>query len=330
MGARLPLSARLALVLIAVAVAVSLPFWITQPYLLHVAVVAITYAVPAVGLNLMMGYTGLISIGHMAFAGVGGYLAAVLMVDHGVGFWWCLPLATLAAAALGAAIGATCLHLRSHYFIIVTLATGMILFAVFNNWDAVTRGAEGFPGIPRPPPLEMFGTRVDFRRLPNFYLFALAALLLVLAVQATIVRSDFGRTLAAIRQDETLARFRGVDTTLYKVVIFAIGSGIAGFGGVLKVSFLRVAAPLSFEMAESVNLALIVIAGGAGYQLGPVLGAGLFIAVPEYLRLARQWRLVIFGAALVLMTLLMPRGIAGMIDALVTRLARRRGPGDAP
>lgn len=328
MRSRLPVALRVALVAIAIFAAYAVPSWISQPYLLHVAVIAITYAVPAVGLNLMMGYTGLISIGHMAFAGVGGYLAAVLMVDHGVNFWWCVPLATLASAALGGAIGATCLHLRSHYFIIVTLATGMILFAVFNNWDAVTRGAEGFPGIPRPPPMDLFGARIDFRRLPNFYALSVTALLLVLAAQALIVKSDFGRTLAAIRQDETLARFRGVDTTLYKVAIFAIGSGIAGFGGVLKVSFLRVAAPLSFEMAESVNLALIVIAGGAGYQAGPLLGAALFIAVPEYLRVAREWRLVIFGGALVLMTLLMPRGIAGLI-ARATRPRPRRSGDDA-
>lgn len=319
--------ARRALAIAALAIAILaaylVPTVIPQPYVLNVLIVVITYAIPAVGLNLMMGYTGLISIGHMAFAGIGGYLAAIAMVDLGLSFWLSLGMGTLAAAAVGAAVGATCLHLRNHYFIIVTLATGMILFSVFNNWDAVTHGAEGFPGVPRPAGFTLFGIQLDFRRLPSFYYLVVTLLLVVLAVQAIIVRSDFGRILKAIDQDEVLAAFRGVDVARYKIAIFTIGSGIAGFGGVIKVSFFRVASPLTFEMQESVNLAMIVIAGGAGYQIGPLLGALVFSGIPEYLRVAREYRLVIFGALLVLMTLFMPQGIAGLGHRCWIALRRR-------
>jgi branched-chain amino acid transport system permease protein len=318
---RAPVAWALALAMIVAGFAA--PALLNQPYALNILIVAITYAIPAVGLNIVLGYAGLISLGHMAFAGVGGYCAAALMVDFHMGFWPALLAGTALAGVLGVVIGATCLHLRGHFFIIVTLAAGMILFTVFNNWDSVTRGAEGFPGIPRPGPLNLFGVMIDFRRLEGFYYLSFALLVVVMAINAMIVRSDFGRTLNAIRQDEPLAIARGVNIAAYKIAAFGIGSAMAGLGGVLKVSFLRVAAPLSFDLNESVNLALIVISGGAGYQLGPMLGSLLFIGIPEYLRVARAYRLVIFGAILVLMTLFLPRGLAGLIDDAMRRIAGR-------
>jgi branched-chain amino acid transport system permease protein len=283
-----------------------------EPYLLHVLVLTCLFAIPAVGLNLMLGYTGLVSLGHMAFAGFGAYVAAVLMVDARVGFWSALALATVASGAAGAAIGVVCLRFRSHFFMIVTLAFGLMLHSVMNNWDDVTRGAAGFAGIPRPAPLPLGEAGFPFGPLANFYYLALAAAVLVFALQYLVVRSDFGRILGAIRQDERLARARGVNALLYKTAVFALGSAIAGFGGVLQVSFLRVAAPASFNLAESINAVLIVIIGGAGSLAGPALGALLFVGLPEYLRVASEWRLVIFGALLVAITLFAPRGLAGL------------------
>lgn len=292
-----------------------------EPYVLHVLVLCFVYAVPAVGLNLMLGYTGLVSLGHMAFAGIGAYAAAVMMVDAKIGFWSALALATLASGAAGAAIGVVCLRFRSHFFMIVTLAFGLVLHSVMNNWDDVTRGAAGFGGVPRPAPIELAGGKFSFGPLANFYYFALTAAVLVFALQRLVVRSDIGRILSAIRQDERLARSRGVNALAYKTAVFALGSAIAGFGGVLQVSFLRVAAPASFSLAESINSVLIVIVGGAGSLAGPALGALLFVALPEYLRVASEWRLVIFGVMLVAITLFAPRGLAGVAADLVRRIA---------
>jgi branched-chain amino acid transport system permease protein len=280
-----------------------------QPYLLHVLVLCFLYAIPAVGLNLMLGYAGLVSLGHMAFAGVGAYTAAVLMVDAHWGFWLALLAGVLAAGAAGAAIGAVCLRFRTHFFMIVTLAFGLMLYSVMNNWDEVTRGAAGFAGIPRPSPIGSF----SFGPLANFYYLALAAALAAFAVQWIVVRSDFGRVLAALRQDERLAQAKGVNTMLYKTAVFALGSALAGLGGVLQVSFLRVAAPASFSLAESINAVLIVIVGGAGSLAGPALGALVFVGLPEYLRAAAEWRLVVFGLILVLIVLFAPRGLAGFV-----------------
>jgi branched-chain amino acid transport system permease protein len=143
-------------------------------------------------------------------------------------------------------------------------------------------------------------------------------------VQWMIVRSDFGRTLAAIRQDETVAAARGVDVFAHKLAVFAISAAIAGVGGGLKVTFLRAAAPLSFELLESINLVMIVIVGGAGYLLGPLIGAVMFIAIPEALRIANELRLIVFGAMLVLFALYAPRGICGLLAALRRRYETKR------
>jgi len=305
---------------IAIAVFAAAPFALrSEPYLLHILILSGIYAIPAIGLNLMLGYTGLVSLGHAAFVGVGGYAAGVLMVDAGLSFWVAWPLAIIVAGIAGAAIGVLCLRLRSHFFMIVTLAFGLVLYTIMNNWDEVTRGAAGFAGIPRPNPIAVGSASVAFRTLPDFYWLVFAATLLAFLLQWLLVRSQFGRTLRAIRQDETLAAFKGIDTMLYKVAIFAIGSASAGAGGALKVSFLRVAAPASFDMLESINLLLIVIVGGAGHLLGPLLGALLFVGLPEYLRVASEYRLVVFGALLVVVTLFGRDGIAGLIDRLMKR-----------
>jgi branched-chain amino acid transport system permease protein len=292
-------------------------------YALHILTLALCYAVPAMGLNLLFGYTGLVSLGHMGFAGVGAYITALLMKNGVTGFVPALAAGAVAAGAVGALMGLPCLRLRSHFFIVVTLAVGVILYTLFNNLDWLTGGAEGLPGIPRPQPLNIGVLVIDFRRPQGFYWLALTVFAAMFLVQYLIVRSDFGRSLAAIRQDETVAAARGVDIFAHKLAIFAISAAMAGVGGGLKVTFLRAAAPLSFDMLESINLVMIVILGGAGYLLGPLIGAVLFIALPEGLRIANELRLVIFGALLVLLALYAPRGVCGLAVALARRLGAK-------
>lgn len=290
-----------------------------QPYVLQVLSLALCYAVPAMGLNLLFGYTGLVSLGQMGFAGVGAY-AAALLLKGGVAFPLALGAAALAGGVAGFLVGIPCLRLRSHFFIIVTLAVGMILYTLFNNLDALTGGAEGLPGIPRPRPLDLGFTVLDFRRPLGFYWLALAVFSAVFLLQAAVVRSDFGRALAAIRQDETLAAARGVNVFAHKLAVFTLSAAIAGIGGALKVVLLRAAAPLSFELLESINLVLIVLLGGPGFLMGPLLGALVFVALPEFLRVASELRLVVFGAVLVLLALYAPRGLSGLTATAARRL----------
>ena len=289
------------------------------PYALHIIALACTYAIPAIGLNIMLGYAGLVCLGHAAFVGLGAYTLGILAVDHGFGFWTALPLAALVAGGAGALLGAVTLRLRTHFFMIATLAFGLVLHAVLNNWEELTRGPVGLPGIPRPEALALFGHDIAFRRLPDFAAFAVGATAIAFALSALLIRSDVGRMLIALRQDETLAAAKGVNVTAGKILAFAIGAAIAGAGGAIKVSFLRVAAPASFEYLEGINLVLIVIIGGAGRLTGPLLGALLFVALPEYLRVAAEWRLVFFGVALVLLMRFAPEGLAGLLARLRPR-----------
>lgn len=290
------------------------------PYTLQILTLALCYAISAIGLNLLFGYTGLISVGHMGFAGIGGYATALLMKNAAFGFIPAVAAGAIGAGAAGLLIGFPCLRLRSHFFIIVTLAVGIILYTLFNNLDVVTGGAEGLPGIPRPAPLNLGVLVVDFRLPKGFYWLALTTFAAIFILQYLIVRSDFGRSLSAIRQDEVVAAARGVDVFAHKLTVFAISAAMAGVGGGLIVTFLRVAAPSSFELAESINLVMVVILGGTGFLLGPLFGAVLFVTIPEVLRLAQELRLVTFGALLVLLALYWPRGLCGLIATLSHRL----------
>jgi branched-chain amino acid transport system permease protein len=294
------------------------------PYVLYMLTLTLCYAVPAIGLNLLFGYVGLVSLGHMAFAGVGAYATALLM-KAGIGVVPALAAGTLGAGLIGLLVGIACLRLRSHFFIIVTLAVGMMLYLLFNNLDWLTGGAAGLPGVPRPQPLDLGFAAVDFRRPHGFYWLAATAFALAFAVQYLLVRSDFGRSLAAIRQDEALAAARGVDVFAHKLAAFAASAAIAGLGGGVLALFLRAVAPLSFDFMESINLVLIVIVGGAGYLYGPYLGALVFVALPEFLRAADELRLVAFGAVLLVLALYAPRGLGGVLSMLARRLRRPAG-----
>lgn len=286
-----------------------------QPYALYVLTLALCYAIPAIGLNLLYGYTGLVSLGHMGFAGVGAYTTAVLMKDVGLPFVPSLLAGAAAAGFVGLVVGIPCLRLRSHFFIVVTLAVGMILFTLFNNLDGLTGGAEGLPGIPRPQGFAIGPLEVEFRSLTGFYLLAFTVTTLIFAFQYVLVRSDFGRSLSSVRQDETLAAARGVNVFGHKLMAFVLSAAIAGVGGAMKVLFLRAAAPLSFELQESINLVLMLILGGAGYLIGPIIGAVIFVGLPEFLRIASEMRLIFFGFVLLLLARFAPRGVCGLAEA---------------
>ncbi len=313
--------ARLAIGIVLAVILYLLPLvFAASPYVLFALTLTLCYAIPAMALNLLLGYTGLVSLGHMGFAGIGAYVTAVLMKNGIAPFAPAIVAGTIAAGLVGAVIGVPCLRLRSHFFIIVTLAVGLMLYLLFNNLDWLTGGAAGLPGVPRPGPINLGFAIVDPRRPAGFYFLAVTIFLLVFIVQYALVYSDFGRSLAAIRQDETLAASRGVDVFAHKLTIFALSAAIAGLGGGLQVEFLRAAAPQSYGFLENVNLVLIVIVGGAGSLFGPTLGALLFIALPEVLRVADTYRMILFGAALLALALFAPRGLWGLAVSAFRKL----------
>jgi len=282
-------------------------------YLLHLLVLLELYVILAMSLNLMVGYTGLVTLAHAAFYGIGAYISTLLMVNYGFDFLLSLIFSIAVASVLSFLISFSSLRFRGDYFILVTLAFQIIVFTVLYNWVDVTRGPYGIPGIPKPI---IFGWQVD--TLVSFSAFGFVLMLIVFAMLTVIFRSPFGRTLQAIRDDELAVTALGKDITSFKVRSVAIASTCAAVAGTLYATYVTYIDPTSFTLNESILLLSMVIVGGTGNIKGPIVGAIVLVLLPELLRflaipdsVAANLRLIIYGLLLILLMLFRPQGIAG-------------------
>jgi branched-chain amino acid transport system permease protein len=275
-----------------------------------------------VSLDLLVGYTGLLSLAHAGFMGIGAYTSAILATRYGTPFPLALGSAFVAAAAGGALVAYPSVRLRGHSFVVMTFVAGLILATLFNDLDGITRGPMGIPGIPAPTlsiPGEFSITLADN---VSYYYLVLSGLLLLMGVKWRLVHSRFGRALQAIRSNEELARSVGVRTSRYKIGVFAISAGFAGLAGSLYAHRLSFIGPDTFTCVESFNLFVMNFVGGAGTMVGPVLGT-LFLSY--FKELARDFSPVLgelsFGVLLLLTIGFMP---AGMVGAWRSRRGRWR------
>jgi len=282
-------------------------------YILHILIVTCLYAILAVSLNLISGYTGIISLGHAAFYGIGAYSVALGTSRWDASFWLVLLIAVFASVTVGVVVGIPSLRIRGDYFIIATFAFQVIAFSVMNNWISFTGGPMGIAGIPQPL---IFGLPVT-SRLGFFVLAMIFSTLCYIAV-LRIVRSPFGRILRAIREDEVLASALGKNVAYYKIQVFIMGAVIAAVAGVLYGYYISFVDPSSFTVLESVFIISIVIIGGAGNVWGSLIGATLLVILPEALRfvgmpssIAANVRQILYGAALVACMMFRPQGIMG-------------------
>ncbi len=308
-----------------VAVALLAPLAAPSDYWAGVLARICLYATLALGLNIVVGFAGLLDLGYVAFFGIGGYVYAFLASPHfGVHlpFWVALPLATLATAVSGVLIGAPTLRLRGDYLAIVTLGFGEITYLLLINGDRpvnVTNGANGILGID-PPRLAGL---VASRNTHYYYLF-LAFLALALVASARLRRSRIGWAWQAIREDELAARVMGVNTTVAKLQAFAMGAALAGIGGSLLASWQRSVFPENFLFTESINVLAMVILGGLGNLAGVVLGAVLLVSLPEVFREFQAYRMLAFGLLLMVIMVVRPQGL------LVGRPGSRTRAGPSP
>jgi branched-chain amino acid transport system permease protein len=281
-------------------------------YYLHLAIVFSIYAILGVSLNLVVGYTGLLSVTHAAFYGLGAYTTAILMTEHGLGFFVTIPLAIGVAALSSFLIGLVLSRFKDDYYALGSFGFNVIIVAVFLNWQGLTRGALGIPGIPRP---ELFGVRLGPE---TFLVLALTALVIVYALSHLIVSSSFGRVLKAIREDEGAIQVFGFNALRYKLTIFVISAGMAAVAGSLLASYLTYIDPSSFTLLESVLVLAMIIVGGLANLRGAVLGALILVLLPEALRfvgfpaeLAAQMRQLLYGLLLILLMMFRPQGLIG-------------------
>src|ERR1700712_628419 len=274
------------------------------------------FAIAGVGLMLLVGYTGLISLGHAAFLGIGAYVNAVLL-SHDVPFLVTLPAAGLFTAICGAAIGRPTLRMNGLYLAIATLAFGSIVGTVFQKWTAVTGGFDGF-AVPTP---YVFGIAIE--GATGIYYVALFVLAFVLWVSANLLRSSTGRAMVAIRDSEVSAQSMGIHLARYKTLAFAISAGMTGLAGALFAHYVRYLAPDAFDVLLSVQFVTIVFVGGLGSLRGAILGAMFVRLLPQFIAIVRDdlplgiGRLPglepsLFGLVLVLVILFQPAGLNGM------------------
>jgi branched-chain amino acid transport system permease protein len=282
-------------------------------YLLHIIILIGIYAILATSLNLVSGYTGLLSIGHAAFYGTGAYVAALMALSWYSPFWLSTLCAIVVACLLGALVAVPALRMRGDYFAIATLAFQTMSFSVFNNWDSLTRGPLGLAQIPKPVVL---GLEVSSHG--EFVVLVLSFCALTLGVAHRIVRSPVGRVLKAIREDEVLAQAVGKNVAAYKVLVFVTGAGMAATAGSLYAHYISFIDPTSFTVMESIFILSIVIIGGAGSLWGPVLGAVVLVTLPELLRfvglpssVAANVRQILYGGLLVAFMMWRPQGFLG-------------------
>jgi branched-chain amino acid transport system permease protein len=303
-----PLARRLqrAAVALGALLALAAPFWIPNPYHLHVLIMAGIFAMLAMSLNLLLGYTGQLSLGHAAFFGIGAYTSALITLRLEWSFWVGLPAGAVLAGLAGWAIGRLALKLRGAYFVLVTISFAGVISLVSQNWMELTNGPLGLPGVPAPE-LGPWSLRTK----PAYYYLVLIAVVLAYVVCRRLVRSRVGRAFLALRENEALAESVGVDPTRYLVLATVVSAAMAGVGGVLYAHYTRFVSPEVFLFGYTVTMVIMVIAGGKGTLAGPIVGALIFTALPEALRevMSWQWQMLAYGALLVLLVYFLPRGI---------------------
>ena len=295
----------------------ALPFFTSSNYVIGVAISACIFTTAAAALNLVYGYTGLLSFAQLGFWGIGGYATALTVMTFGGSFWLGLVWAALIDTAIALAIGYPAVRTNRHAFVIVTLAFALLVTLVARDWVSLTRGPLGIPGLPAP---NLFG--FEFNTTPLFYWIAYGYALLALGLLYALCTSRIGRTLVAIKQNEPLVRAQGISPVPYKLAAFAVGAAITGVGGGIYAFHLKIIDPLFLDFYYMQTFLIIVITGGAGSYWG-VIAAGLIMStLPEVLRFSADFRMIVYGVVLLLAVFAMPGGVGGWLHD--RRLARAR------
>jgi branched-chain amino acid transport system permease protein len=308
--------------------AIVLPFLpFANRYVVDVATTVLIYVMLGWGLNIVVGLAGLLDLGYVAFYAVGAYSYALFANYLDLGFWACLPMAGVLAASFGVLLGFPVLRLRGDYLAIVTLGFGEIIRIVLLNWYEVTGGPNGISNIPRP---SFFG--LPFDRSPaegetafhQFFGIAFSSqhrivflYFLILALALRLRRLPIGRAWEALREDEIACKALGINPTNTKLTAFALGAMFGGFAGSFFATRQGFISPESFTFIESAIILAIVVLGGMGSQIGVVLAATVLVVLPEMAREFEQYRMLLFGAAMVAIMVWRPGGLMGHRDPTI-------------
>jgi branched-chain amino acid transport system permease protein len=279
------------------------------------------HALLVVGLNLLMGYAGQISLGHAAFFGLGAYASGILTVTYGVNPWLALVAGMIISGGAAFLIGIPALKLRGYYLAMATLGFGVIVYIVFNEAQTWTGGPSGLAGIPS---LAVAGWSFNTPR--KLYLLIWLTVILILALSASLVDSRVGRALRALHDSEAAAESLGVNTQRLKLLIFVWSALYASLAGSLYAHTLNFIAPSSFDIMFSIKLVTMVVVGGMASIWGSLLGAAVLTVLPELLVFFHDFEVVIFGGILMVVMIFLPRGLVrGLLDLKELRRYKRQG-----
>jgi len=296
--------------LLALIVIAAAPWLLNSAYWRGILVLCAMNVLLALSLNLVLCYTGQLNLGQSAFFGIGAYVSTILIKTYGWNFWLAALAAVAAAGLVGLALAAFAARLRGHYLAIASLGFAVITYQVLVNWESVTQGVRGIYGILPPVP----------NAVALFYLVAGIGLLVYFLLD-NLVHSPVGDTLRAIREDEVSAAALGVNGAVWKAFAFGLGAAIAGLAGCFYPGFVGTLVPDAFGIVESFTMMAMVIVGGMGTMIGPVIGAVVLTFLPELLRGFGELRLMIYGVALTLVVLFMPGGMVQAWIAFKNKLA---------
>jgi len=286
-------------------------------YGIHLFTTWLVFIIATMGLNLTIGYAGQKSLGHAAFFGIGAYTVAVLM-QAGYSFWLGMPLAALGCFVVGLVLGFPALRVQTIYLAFATLGFNTAVWLVMRNEEWLTGGTFGINNIARP---EAFGFSFD-GNLAYYYLVLAFTVVLGLLLWG-LLNSPWGKAFKALRDNPIRAESLGVDIRGYTLLSFAIGAAYAGIAGGLFASLVQFIDPSPFTVEASIMMYLMVVVGGPGYFLGPLLGAAVGVILPEWLRFAQAWYLFVFGSAVVMLMIWLPDGLLSIPDRLrAKRLSR--------
>jgi branched-chain amino acid transport system permease protein len=275
------------------------------------------FIIATMGLNLTVGYAGQKSLGHAAFFGIGAYTVAIFL-KAGLSFWLGLPMAALFCFMVGLALGFPALRVQTIYLAFATLGFNTALWLVMRNEEWLTGGTYGINNIARP---SLGGISFD-GNLAYYYLVLFFTVVLALLLWG-LLRSPWGKAFTALRDNAIRAESLGIDTRSYTLLSFAIGAAYAGLAGGLYASQVQFIDPALFTVGASIMMYLMVVVGGPGYFLGPVLGAAVGVVLPEWLRFAQAWYLFVFGAAVVALMIWLPDGLLSIPDRIKARRQSR-------
>ena len=292
-----------------------LPWCLTNEYYVNVLIISGLNAIVAVGLNLLLGFAGQISLGHAAFYGLAAYTTSILTTTYNLPIIVGILAGIFLVGLVAYLIGIPALKLSGHYLAMATLGFGIIVYIVFNETIELTGGPSGFVGIPR---LSLFGYSFDSDL--SYYYLVVSVLAIVLMFSLNLIRSRIGRALRAIHTSEKAAQISGIDIARYKLFIFVLSAILAGIAGVLYAHYLEFIAPSSFGFNHSVLLVTMVVLGGMTNVWGAVAGAFFLTMLPEFLRAFENIEFLLYGFILIVCMMFLPEGIVGGIQKLVRKL----------